>query len=166
MACALDRFDFRIGELVLSALIHPQAQVIGGDLYPIGPNAPDAGDRPLANRDGEADGIGVIRHAWLTGPFAAAACGGRALKEPRGPNDLTTSMGIPDERSSKEYEDILKKIVDTSEKYKIPVMIHHANLKESSFSIKLGSRFVLHGSDVSLLNQKISEDFKKLKEAI
>ncbi len=83
-----------------------------------------------------------------------------------GPNDLTTSMGIPDERSSKEYEDILKKIVDTSEKYKIPVMIHHANLKESSFSIKLGSRFVLHGSDVSLLNQKINEDFKKLKNEI
>ena len=35
---------------------------------------------------------------------------------------------------------------------------------ESNFSIKLGSRFVLHGSDVSLLNQKITEDFKKLKE--
>ncbi len=81
-----------------------------------------------------------------------------------GPNDLTTSMGIPDERSTKEYEDILKEVVETSEKYNIPVMIHHANLKESGFSIKIGSRFVLHGSDVSLLNQKISEDFKKLKE--
>ena len=33
-----------------------------------------------------------------------------------GPNDLTTSMGIPDERTSKEYEDILKKIIETSEK--------------------------------------------------
>ena len=43
-------------------------------------------------------------------------------------------------------------------------MIHHANLKESSFSIKLGSRFVLHGSDVSMLNQKISDDFKTLRE--
>ena len=81
-----------------------------------------------------------------------------------GPNDLTTSMGIPDERSTKEYEDILKEIISTSEKYSIPVMIHHANLKESSFSIKLGSRFVLHGSDVSMLNQKISDDFKTLRE--
>ena len=50
-----------------------------------------------------------------------------------------------------------------AEKHNIPVMIHHANLKESNFSINLGSRFVLHGSDVSLLNQKINEDFKKLK---
>ena len=81
-----------------------------------------------------------------------------------GPNDLTTSMGIPDERSTKEYEDILKEVVVTSEKHNIPVMIHHANLKESNFSIKLGSRFVLHGSDVSLLNQKINEDFNKLKQ--
>ena len=83
-----------------------------------------------------------------------------------GPNDLTTSMGIPDERTSKEYEDILKKIIETSEKYSIPVMIHHANIKESEFSLKLGSRFVLHGSDVSLLGQKVSEDFSNLRKGI
>ena len=75
-------------------------------------------------------------------------------------------MGIPDERTSKEYEDILKKIIETSEKYSIPVMIHHANIKESEFSLKLGSRFVLHGSDVSLLGQKISEDFSNLRKGI
>ena len=95
VACALDRFDFRIGELVLAAFINPQGQVIGGDLYAVSPNAPNAGDWPLADRDGEADGIGVIRHAWLTGPFAAAACGGRALKEPRGPNDLPPHTHLP-----------------------------------------------------------------------
>ena len=83
-----------------------------------------------------------------------------------GPNDLTTSMGTPDERSSKAYDDILKHIIDTSEKYSIPVMIHHANMKESQYSLELGSRFVLHGSDVSLLGQKISDDFKNLREGI
>ena len=83
-----------------------------------------------------------------------------------GPNDLTTSMGIPDERESKEYEDILKNIIEISEKYSIPVMIHHANMKESQYSLELGSRFVLHGSDVSLLGQKISDDFKNLREGI
>ena len=45
-------------------------------------------------------------------------------------------------------------------------MIHHANMKESEFSLKLGSRFVLHGSDVSLLGQKISEDFSNLRKGI
>ena len=83
-----------------------------------------------------------------------------------GPNDLTTSMGIPDERTSKEYEDILKNIIEISEKHSIPVMIHHANMKESEFSLKLGSRFVLHGSDVSLLSQKVSEDFSNLRKGI
>ena len=43
-------------------------------------------------------------------------------------------------------------------------MIHHANMKESEFSLKLGSRFVLHGSDVSLLSQKVSEDFSNLRK--
>ena len=39
-------------------------------------------------------------------------------------------------------------------------------MKESEFSLKLGSRFVLHGSDVSLLGQKISEDFSNLRKGI
>ena len=30
----------------------------------------------------------------------------------------------------------------------------------------LGSRFVLHGSDVSLLSQKVSEDFSNLRKGI
>ena len=60
----------------------------------------------------------------------------------------------------------MKKIIETSEKYSIPVMVHHANMKESEFSLKLGSRFVLHGSDVSLLGQKISEDFLNLRKGI
>ena len=45
-------------------------------------------------------------------------------------------------------------------------MIHHANMKESELSLKLGSRFVLHGSDVSLLGQKVSEDFSNLRKGI
>ena len=61
---------------------------------------------------------------------------------------------------------ILKNIIEISEKYSIPVMIHHANMKESEFSLKLGSRFVLHGSDVSLLSQKISEDFSNLRKGL
>lgn len=80
-----------------------------------------------------------------------------------GPNDLTTSMGIPDEKDSKLYLDALKTIISTGEKYSIPVMIHHATVEESELSIELGSRFVLHGSDSSLLSQKIENDFSILR---
>ena len=80
-----------------------------------------------------------------------------------GPNDLTTSMGIPDEKDSDLYIEALKKIIRISEDHSIPVMIHHATMQESNLSLKLGSRFVLHGSDASFLGQKIDEDFDKLR---
>ena len=80
-----------------------------------------------------------------------------------GPNDLTTSMGIPDEKDSDLYIEALKKIIRISEDHSIPVMIHHATMQESNLSLKLGSRFVLHGSDASFLGQKIEEDLDKLR---
>ena len=80
-----------------------------------------------------------------------------------GPNDLTTSMGIPDERESEEYINMLKKVIKISESYSIPVMIHHHTPEESKLTVDIGSRFVLHGNDSSMLSQKIAEDFTKLK---
>ena len=80
-----------------------------------------------------------------------------------GPNDLTTSMGIPDEKDSDQYVNALKKIISTADKYSIPVMIHHATMEESNLSIELGSRFLLHGSDASFIGQKIEEDFSALR---
>ena len=80
-----------------------------------------------------------------------------------GPNDLTTSMGIPDETDSDLYINALKKIISISESHSIPVMIHHATLADSNLSLSLGSRFLLHGSDSSFLGQKIEEDFKQLR---
>ncbi len=80
-----------------------------------------------------------------------------------GPNDLTTSMGIPDERESEEYINMLKKVIKISESYSIPVMIHHHTPEESKLTVDIGSRFVLHGNDSSMLSQKIAEDFTKLR---
>ena len=80
-----------------------------------------------------------------------------------GPNDLTTSMGIPDELDNKKYINALKKIIEISENHNLPVMIHHATIELSHLSIELGSRFILHGSDSSLLTNAIHQDFTILK---
>jgi len=80
-----------------------------------------------------------------------------------GPNDLTTSMGIPDELDNKKYIDALKKIIKISENHNLPVMIHHATIELSHLSIELGSRFILHGSDSSFLTNAIHQDFTNLK---
>ena len=73
-------------------------------------------------------------------------------------------MGIPDELDHQKYINALKKIIKISEKHHIPVMIHHATIELSRLSIELGSRFILHGSDSSLLTNAIHQDFSQLKK--
>ena len=83
-----------------------------------------------------------------------------------GPNDLTTSLGKPDAVSDAAYLDTLRQIVRKSEAKGLAVMIHHQVLSTSmDSSLAVGSRFVLHGSDVGMLRQKIVNDFAALRKA-
>ncbi len=82
-----------------------------------------------------------------------------------GPNDLTTSLGIPDEVEHPDYLAVLRTIVEKSEARNLPVMIHHQNLDASMRSLEVGSRFVLHGSDATFMRQAVTRDFNALREA-
>ena len=81
-----------------------------------------------------------------------------------GPNDLTTSMGIPDEVENPEYIATLKRIIDTGEAHGVPTMVHQQTMAASTTAIKLGARFVLHSSDVGILLRGVQEDFAQLRE--
>ena len=81
-----------------------------------------------------------------------------------GPNDMTTSLGIPDELDNPAYIDALKTVIAKSEAKGLPVMIHHQNMKTSTMSLELGARFVLHGSDAGLLRQIVTSNFTALRE--
>ncbi|MCY4474559.1 MAG: aldolase/citrate lyase family protein [Chloroflexi bacterium] len=81
-----------------------------------------------------------------------------------GPNDLTTSLGIPDEVDNPKYLEVLKHIIDTGEKYGVPTMVHQQSIETSTKAIELGSRFVLHSSDVGILLKGIQSDFAELRE--
>ena len=81
-----------------------------------------------------------------------------------GPNDLTTSLGIPDEVDNPKYLEVLKHIIDTGEKYGVPTMVHQQSIETSTKAIELGSRFVLHSSDVGILLKGIQNDFAELRE--
>ena len=81
-----------------------------------------------------------------------------------GPNDLTTSLGIPDEVDNPQYLEVLKHIIDTGEKYGVPTMVHQQSIETSTKAIELGSRFVLHSSDVGILLKGIQNDFAELRE--
>ena len=82
-----------------------------------------------------------------------------------GPNDLTTSMGIPDEVENPEYLATLKRIIDTGEARGVPTMVHQQTMSASAKAIELGARFVLHSSDVGLLLRAVQDDFAALRES-
>ncbi|MCH8909318.1 MAG: hypothetical protein IH867_01105 [Chloroflexi bacterium] len=81
-----------------------------------------------------------------------------------GPNDMTTSLGIPDEIDNPLYIDTLKKIIAEVDRRGLPTMIHQQTIPTSTTAIELGARFILHSSDAGLLLRSIQTEFAQLRE--
>ncbi len=81
-----------------------------------------------------------------------------------GPNDMTTSLGIPDEIDNPLYIDTLKKIIAEVDRRGLPTMIHQQTIATSATAIELGARFILHSSDAGLLLRSIQTEFAQLRE--
>ncbi|MBM3956948.1 MAG: hypothetical protein FJ313_02710 [Gemmatimonadetes bacterium] len=81
-----------------------------------------------------------------------------------GPNDMTTSLGIPDDWANPKYLDVLKTVIRKSEAKGMPVMIHQSTMESSIRAIELGARFVMHSSDVRLMVAAMQEQFAELRK--
>ena len=81
-----------------------------------------------------------------------------------GPNDMTTSLGIPDEVTNPRYLDVIKGVIAKSEAHGVPVMIHQQTLDTSTTAIELGARFVLHSTDARFMQIAMQEHFASLRE--
>ena len=81
-----------------------------------------------------------------------------------GPNDLSISLGAPDQYDNPEYKSTVKHIIDTSEARGIPVLVHHQTTELSSYWISQGARFVLHGTDRRALIEGFRSEFGSLRE--
>ncbi len=81
-----------------------------------------------------------------------------------GPNDMTTSLGIPDEVTHPRYLEVLERVIATSEAAGVPVMIHQQTVDTSTTAIELGARFVLHSSDARFMQTAMQEQFGALRE--
>ena len=101
---------------------------------------------PAANRVGE-----LIDCAEIDGVFI-------------GPNDMTTSLGIPDESSNSIYLDTLSKIIAEADKRGIPTMIHQQTIETSAKAIELGARFIMHSSDAGILLRGTQDEFAALRK--
>ena len=101
---------------------------------------------PAANRVGE-----LIDCADIDGVFI-------------GPNDMTTSLGIPDESGNSIYLDTLSKIIAEADKRGIPTMIHQQTIETSAKAIELGARFIMHSSDAGILLRGTQDEFAELRK--
>ena len=80
-----------------------------------------------------------------------------------GPNDLSVSLGIPNEYENKLYEDALDEIINQCQSKNIPVMIHHQTTDLTSKWIKRGSLFVLYTSDKRTSQNGFLDEFSNIK---
>jgi 2-keto-3-deoxy-L-rhamnonate aldolase RhmA len=81
-----------------------------------------------------------------------------------GPNDMSISLGFPDQYDRSEYKDTVKRVIDTSEAKGIPVLVHHQNMELSEYWVSQGARFVLHCTDRRTLAAAYQSDFTKLRK--
>ena len=82
-----------------------------------------------------------------------------------GPNDMSISLGVPDQYDREEYRTTVKKVIDTTERRGIPVLVHHQTPELSTYWIKQGARFILHGTDRRALAEGFRTEFTRLRDA-
>ena len=81
-----------------------------------------------------------------------------------GPNDLSISLGIPDQYDRPEYQETVKGIISTCEARGVPVLVHHQLPELSTYWISQGARFVLHGTDRRALAEGFRSEFAHLRD--
>lgn len=80
-----------------------------------------------------------------------------------GPNDMSTSLGIPDDYSNPRYIEVITDIVQRCEAVGVPVMIHQQTIETSTMAIERGARFVLHAMDSNILQRAIQNEMNALR---
>ncbi len=81
-----------------------------------------------------------------------------------GPNDLTISLGIPNQYDHPDYESALRKIIKSCKEKRIPVLIHHQTVDLTIKWLKEGAQFVLHSSDRRQIHQGYRHDFNTIQK--
>ena len=81
-----------------------------------------------------------------------------------GPNDMSISLGFPDQYDREEYKSTVKYIIDTAGKKGLPVLGHHQTPELSSYWISQGARLILHGTDRRAMTEGLKADFGTLRD--
>ncbi len=80
-----------------------------------------------------------------------------------GPNDLSISLGVPDQYDHPEYEAALRTIIATCQARNVPVLIHHQTTALSQKWLREGARFVLHCTETRAVHNAFRADFAAIR---
>ena len=69
-----------------------------------------------------------------------------------GPNDLSITLGIPDQYDHPDYEAALREVISKCRAAETPVLIHHQTVELTQKWLREGARFVLYSSDARTLH--------------
>jgi len=81
-----------------------------------------------------------------------------------GPNDLTTSMGIPNEYDHPELIAMLQRVIDAGDRRHIAAGCWFGEIDQALRTIRQGARLVVYSNDGSMLKDAIDASFTKLKQ--
>ena len=80
-----------------------------------------------------------------------------------GPNDLSISLGVPDQYDHPDYEAALRRILSICEAHNTPTLIHHQTVPLTQKWLREGARFVLYSSDARTIHNGFREEFGAIK---
>ena len=81
-----------------------------------------------------------------------------------GPNDLSITLGIPDQYDHPDYEAALREVISKCQAADTPVLIHHQTVELTQKWLGEGARFVLYSSDASTLHNGYRNEFGRIKK--
>lgn len=80
-----------------------------------------------------------------------------------GPNDLTTNMGIPNEYDHPDLIAMLRKIIDTANRFHVAAGCWFGKSYQAERTIKHGARLVVYSNDGALLGEALQLGFTRLR---
>jgi len=81
-----------------------------------------------------------------------------------GPNDLSITLGVPDQYDHPDYEAALREIIKKCRAADTPVLIHHQTVELTQKWLREGARFVLYSSDARTMHNGYRDEFGRIKE--
>ena len=82
-----------------------------------------------------------------------------------GPNDLSITLGIPDQYDHPDYEAALREIIAKCQAAGVPTLMHHQTVPLTIKWLQEGARFVLYSSDARSMHNAYRDEFGAIKAA-